>query len=67
MKVFFWLSLLGAIFIGMISALGESTFLGFLKVYPPVCTGYFSSGTGFAGISATLILLTLKASGLQDS
>jgi len=56
----FWVSLLASILHGVAAALGESTVLGFLKGFPGITVGFFSSGTGFAGIwgSGLLILLT---------
>ncbi len=64
LELFFWLSLVASIMQGSSCALGESTTLGFLKGFPSECVGFFSSGTGFAGIFGTSLLLVLKAAGL---
>ena len=40
--------------------------LGFLKEFPGDLIGYFSSGTGFAGIFGAGSLLIFKAIGLKD-
>ena len=60
----FYLSLFASVLVGVGSALGESTLLGFLKTFPGETVGYYSSGTGFAGISGTLILTSLAATGM---
>lgn len=51
---------------GVGSALGESTTLGFCKGFPSNIVGFFSSGTGFAGIFGSGIILLLKGAGLSD-
>mmetsp|Transcript_24652 Transcript_24652/g.30736 ORF Transcript_24652/g.30736 Transcript_24652/m.30736 type:complete len:88 (+) Transcript_24652:412-675(+) len=61
----FSLSLLASVFVGVACALGESTALGFLKNFPSKAMGYFSSGTGFAGISGALTLILLSAAGMS--
>ena len=53
----FYVSLLAAVFLGIMSALGESTVLGFCKGFPSTVVGYFGSGTGFAGVFGAGILL----------
>jgi len=55
----FWLSLWATVMLGMTSALGELTVLGFLKNFPPETVGYFTSGTGFAAVcgSGSLIII----------
>jgi len=58
-EVSFWLSLLSSVILGVGSALGESTTLGF-------CKGYFGSGTGFAGMFGSGIILILKGAGLDN-
>jgi CLN3 protein len=58
--VFFWIALVAAICTGSVTALGEGTTLGYLKGFPTECMGYFGSGTGFAGIFGTGLLLLLK-------
>ena len=62
----FYLSLFASVLVGIGSSLGESTLLGFLKTFPSEAVGYYSSGTGFAGISGALILLSLSAAGLSN-
>eukprot|EP00352_Strombidinopsis_acuminata_P006054 CAMPEP_0176358968 /NCGR_PEP_ID=MMETSP0126-20121128/15963_1 /TAXON_ID=141414 ORGANISM="Strombidinopsis acuminatum, Strain SPMC142" /NCGR_SAMPLE_ID=MMETSP0126 /ASSEMBLY_ACC=CAM_ASM_000229 /LENGTH=111 /DNA_ID=CAMNT_0017713425 /DNA_START=244 /DNA_END=579 /DNA_ORIENTATION=- len=41
--------------------------LGYLKGFPGYSVGYWSSGTGFAGLSASGSLLLLKAAGWSDT
>jgi MFS family permease len=54
----FYLSLFASVILGVVSALGESTTLGFCKGFPSTVVGYFGSGTGFAGVfGAGLVLL----------
>jgi hypothetical protein len=60
----FYLSLVASVMIGMTCALGESNNLGLLKAFPGATVGYWSSGTGFAGPFATLLIILLKAAGL---
>jgi len=62
----FYLSLLASIIVGIGSALGESTNIGFLKTFPGDTIGYYGSGTGFAGITGALIFLALNGIGLSD-
>lgn len=59
----FYLSLAAAVFIGF-SALGESVVLGYLKEFPSEMVGFFSSGTGFAGIFGAGYIILTKAIGL---
>lgn len=63
----FYLSLLASIMIGVQSALGESTMIGFLKSFPGDTVGFYGSGTGFAGIFGSGILIILKAVKLPDA
>ena len=65
-EVFFWISLIAAILQGSACALGETTTLGFLKGFPSKCVGFFSSGTGFAGIFGCSFLILLKAASFSD-
>lgn len=61
----FYFSLVASVVVGVGCALGESTMLGFLKAFPGDAIGYYSSGTGFAGIFGSLALLALAACGLS--
>ena len=63
----FYVSLVSAILMGIQSALGESTTLGFLKNFPGETIGFYGSGTGFAGIFASGTLIVLKALSFSDS
>lgn len=63
----FYLSLFASIVVGIGIALGESVNLGFLKTFPGNGIGYFGSGTGFAGISGTLVFLALTPLGLNNA
>lgn len=65
-EVSFWMSLVSSIMLGIGCALGESTILGFCKGFPSSTVGYFASGTGFAGIFGSGIILILKAAGLDN-
>ena len=65
-EVSFWLSLLSSIILGTASALGESTTLGFCKGFPSSVVGFFGSGTGFAGMFGSGIILILKGAGLTN-
>lgn len=53
----FYLSLFASVILGVVSALGESTTLGFCKGFPSTVVGYFGSGTGFAGVFGAGIVL----------
>lgn len=55
----FYISLGSSVLFGISSALGESTTLGFCKGFPSGVVGYFGSGTGFAGVFGSGILLLL--------
>uniref|UniRef100_A0A7S3CKN5 Battenin n=1 Tax=Strombidium rassoulzadegani TaxID=1082188 RepID=A0A7S3CKN5_9SPIT len=57
---FFFLALLACLFVGLSQSVGEASFLGFLKQYPSHFVGFASSGTGFAGIAGTLLILFLN-------
>lgn len=65
-KVAFFISLASSVLMGISSALGESVNLGFCKGFPSEVVGYYGSGTGFAGIFGTSIILILKAGGLNN-
>ena len=62
----FYVSLLTSILVGVGCALGESVILGFLKTFPGDSIGYYSSGTGMAGITGALIFIALKPLGLSN-
>ena len=61
----FWVSLLASVIHGVACSLGESTVLGFLKGFPGGTVGFFSSGTGFAGIWGSGLLIILTACNLD--
>ena len=63
----FYLSPVASIMIGVQRSIGESTILGFLKGFPGETVGFFGSGTGFAGIFGSGILIALKSVKLPDS
>lgn len=56
----FWLALVAALMHGTSAAFSESTVLGFMKSFPSRLVAPFSTGTGFAGIFGSSILLILK-------
>ena len=62
----FWVAIGACIFVGISCGLGEATFLGFLKGFPGHLVGYVSSGTGFAGLSGTAMLLLCENLGLSN-
>jgi hypothetical protein len=65
-KVSFFLSLVASVFLGTVSAFGESTTLGFCKGFPSTVVGYFGSGTGFAGVFGSGMILALKSADLSN-
>ena len=56
---FFYVAVFASILVGMGSALGEATFLGYCNGFPSHVVGYVSSGTGCAGLTGTFTLLIL--------
>ena len=62
----FWISLFASTMIGVACALGESNVVAFLKRFPSKTVGFWSSGTGLAGLMGTSILLAMNAAGLKD-
>lgn len=66
-KFSFGLSLIASVILGSCCALGESAMLAYCKELPNTYVGYFSSGTGFAGIFGASILLLLKSLGLNEA
>ena len=60
----FGLCLIGSVCFGVSSAFGEVVLLGYLKSFPNVLVGAWSSGTGWAGVFGAGIYLILKGSGL---
>jgi hypothetical protein len=60
----FYISLFASVLFGISVALGESTSLGFCKGYPSEVVGYFGSGTGFAGVFGSGIILVLIGIGV---
>lgn len=62
----FWVSLCASTIIGISTALGESNVVALLKGFPSKTIGFFGSGTGFAGISGTSMLIIMTALGMKD-
>jgi hypothetical protein len=62
----FWISLVASVIIGVTCALGEANVVALLKGFPSKTIGYFGSGTGFAGICGTSMLLIMTAAGMKD-
>ena len=56
----FWLSLLGAVFVGIGEILGECTIIGFMKCFPPIMVSGYSTGTGVSGIISAILYLGFK-------
>ena len=63
---YFYLALFASVLVGIASAMGEATFLGYTNFFPSHVVGFVSSGTGFAGISGTGTLLILQGIGLSN-
>jgi len=57
----FWLILLSSIMHGSSAAFSESTAYGWIKGFPSIMIGAFSSGTGMSGLGGTLSLLFFKS------
>ena len=49
---------------GIATSIGICTILGFCKGFPSSTVGYFGSGTGFAGIFGSGIIILLKGANL---
>ena len=62
----FYVSLVASVVLGTVSAFGESTTLGFCKGFPSSVVGYFGSGTGFAGVFGSGMILALQSAGLSN-
>jgi battenin len=62
----FYFSLVASVVLGTVSSFGESTTLGFCKGFPSTVVGYFGSGTGFAGVFGSGIILILQSAGLSN-
>lgn len=63
----FYLVLASSVLLGLVSSLGGTTLIGFCKGFPSEVVGYFASGTGFAGVFGSGILIVLKgATDLND-
>lgn len=56
----FYIALLAALMHGTAAAFSESTVLGFMKGFPSRLVAPFSTGTGFAGVFGSTVLLLLK-------
>ena len=65
-EISFWLSLVSSVMLGTVSSLGESTTLGFCKGFPSTVVGFFGSGTGFAGVFGSGMILILQSAGLSN-
>lgn len=52
--------LIGIPFIGLSQTIGSTTIFGFLKGFDPIAASGFACGTGFAGISGTLLFLLIQ-------
>lgn len=56
----FGVAIAGSIFLGIGTILGASTNLGFLKAFPPETVTGWTSGSGLAGVLASLLYLVIK-------
>lgn len=59
-NLFFVLSLLSSFIMGTGYAFGESTMLGYLKLYPKFLVGGWSSGTGMASLTGAILNLIAR-------
>jgi battenin len=57
----FWLALLASLMHGTTAGLSESTSLAYIRGFPSLLIGAFSSGTGMSGILGTTTLLVFKS------
>eukprot|EP00946_MAST-07B_sp_MAST-7B-sp1_P001760 g1760.t1 len=55
----FWVAISSIIFIGGACSFGESLILGYMKNYPSMVTGGWSSGTGMAGVGGSAFYLAM--------
>ncbi|CAK83473.1 unnamed protein product (macronuclear) [Paramecium tetraurelia] len=62
----FYISLLGATLCGCMQSFGEATMLGYSKSFSSSLIGFWSSGTGFAGIFGSGFFLVLRALKFTD-
>ena len=62
----FGLALAASVLMGLSCSLGETTFLAYCKKFPSHVVGYVSSGTGCAGITATLTMLAFQSRGVAN-
>jgi len=60
----FAITVLGVVLVGAQQSIGECTIMGFIHLFPSRMVGYFSSGTGLAGIFGSLYFLVLPAFGI---
>ena len=66
-EFFFYLALFASVSIGIASNLSESVSLGFLKGFPTTLISDFGSGSGFAGLYASIYLLVMRSMGINDA
>jgi hypothetical protein len=65
-KGYFKWAVIAAVLVGMASAMGEATFLGYCNSFPKNVVGFVSSGTGCAGLTGTGGLLIMQGAGLSN-
>lgn len=65
-KKYFFVAVFASVCMGMSSAMGEATFLGFCNEFPKYVVGFVSSGTGCAGLTGTFTNLALQGAGLSN-
>ena len=53
----FYIAIGGSAFVGMGSAVGESTILGYLQSFPTQLISGWGAGTGLAGVTSNLLYL----------
>lgn len=66
-EVSFYIALISSVLHGISSSFGGCTTLGFCKGFPHYAVGYYSSGTGMAGIVGSGGVLLLKKIGFTDN
>ncbi|KAL6061670.1 Batten's disease protein Cln3 [Balamuthia mandrillaris] len=62
----FWFAIAAIILVGSASSFGESVMLGYMRRFPAETVDGWSSGTGMAGVSGTLLYIAFTAGGLKN-
>ena len=57
----FWVAQVCSVLHGTVSGFGESTIIAWIKGFPGILIGAFSSGTGMSGLAGTSVFLIFKS------